>query len=686
MHVVTIAAGAATAGGSVRADDAPGDLRVTVERDTIVVSGRIDDLSGVAVAASEGRVGREDLALRPILREAELLETVPGMIATQHSGDGKSNQMFLRGFNLDHGTDFRTEVEGMPVNMPTHGHGQGYTDVNFLVPELVDRVEFQKGVYWADTGDFGSAGASRFRLASEVASPFLELEVGEDRFRRVVGAGSRAVGPGVLLAGGEVKVYDGPWEKPEDLEKISGIARYSWDATGNRFSILAMGYGNQWQSSDQIPQRLVADGTLSPFGQVDGTLGGDSRRSSLGIQWERNGASATQRADLWVIDYELDLFSNFTYFLEDPVAGDQIEQIDDRTVLGGQFAQQRSWSEDRQRLSLGVQTRTDFVHDVALYRTAERRRVSTTRRDTVLESANGIWGSVGSTWNSKVRTDVGIRADLFYFDVDSKTLAENSGTETGAIVGPKASLVLGPWARTEVYANAGLGFHSNDARGATITIDPGSGEPAQRVDPLVRTRGAEVGVRVSPGNGLHSTVALWGLELDSELVFVGDAGTTEPSGESRRLGVELANFWQVSQELAIDLDVAFTRARFPNAEAGADRIPGALENVLAAGVTWGGRNGLFGAARVRHLGEYPLIEDDSVRAEATTLMNASVGYRFGRVRVAVSALNLLDEEGSDIQYFYPSRVSSEEPAEGIEDIHFHPVEPRQIRTSVGWGL
>ncbi len=277
-----------------------------------------------------------------------------------------------------------------------------------------------------------------------------------------------------------------------------------------------------------------------------------------------------------------------------------------------------------------------------------------------------------------------MRGDVYTFDVASDR-AENSGRRSAAIASPKASLVLAPTPTTELYLSGGLGFHSNDARGTTITVDPATGDPAQRVNPLVRSRGAEVGLRANPLPGWRSTLAVWALNLDSELLFVGDGGTTEPSDKSRRSGVTLSNFYRPLPQLSLDADVSFARARFAGVEPGADHIPGALENVLAAGATWAPRKtGPFGALRVRHFGSYPLIEDNSVRATATTLLNADGGYQLGRIRVQASVLNVLNARASDIQYYYASRLPGE-AASGATDVHFHPVEPRQLRISLGWG-
>jgi hypothetical protein len=655
--------------------------------DTLKVVGRIDDLTGIGITASEGRIGIRDIRLRPIVREGELLETVPGMILTQHSGDGKSNQMFVRGFNLDHGTDFQTRVAGMPINMPTHAHGQGYTDLNFLIPELIEYVEYKQGVYYAEVGDFGSAGGAHFRLPKTLPQTFFKLGGGENGYSRIVGGASTGVGSGDLLIGGEVKGYDGPWEVAQNLRKWSALARYTWHVGGHEVSLLGMSYRNRWESSDQLPKRVVDEGLVSRFGQVDSTLGGQSQRHSLSASWRHIGDSSYQKADVYGLYYDLDLYSNFTYFLDDTLNGDQINQADKRVIVGGNFEHhQQSVLFDRQHLlTLGFQTRADFI-DVGLHNTKERQRTGTVREDDVVEWGSGLYLTAESRWGPRFRSLLGLRGDFYLFDVTSDR-PENSGNRTDGIITPKVSLMFGPWVSTEFYASAGLGFHSNDARGATQTVDPASGERVEAVDPLVLSRGAEFGLRSTPLHAYRSTLSLWALELDSELLFVGDAGTTEPTGKSQRLGVTWANFYRPIPRLSLDLDVSFTRARYADAPEGEDHIPGALENVVAAGVMWDAvERGPFAAVRLRHFGEYPLTEDNSVRATPTTLINASFGFLFSDIRVSLSVLNLLDsEEDNDIQYFYVSRRPNE-PLGGVEDIHFHPVERRQVRFCVSWGF
>jgi hypothetical protein len=655
--------------------------------DTLTVTGRLDDLIGIAATASEGRIGAADLRLRPITREAELLETVPGLIATQHSGDGKANQYFIRGFNLDHGTDFQTRVEGMPINMPSHAHGQGYTDLNFIIPELVDYLDYRLGVYHTELGDFGSAGGAEFHLVRRLNRPFAAVAAGEDGLARVAGGASTTVAGGDFLIGAEAKGYDGPGDVAEDIRKFSGLARYTWERGASQFSLLGMAYHNRWNASDQIPMRAVEAGRISRFGQIDATDGGNTQRYSLSGTWRHVGTASVQDIQLFGVYADLSLFSNFEYFLGDPTRGDQFNQREQRVVIGGNVKHTqgaRVFGIDH-LVKLGVQTRTDFVSPLALYRTQTRERNGTVREDDVTEWGTGVFVEAESRWRPWFRSIVGMRGDVYYFDVKAN-IAQNSGHRTAGIVSPKASLVFTPSRWTELYVSAGLSFHSNDARGTTITVDPETGEPAEQVDPLVRSRGAEVGIRTTPAAGWRSTLSLWALGLDSELLFVGDAGITAPAAASRRRGVTWANFYRPIPQLALDLDISLARARFSGVP-GADRIPGALENVIAAGATWSsGRQGLFGALRLRHFGSYPLIEDNSVRANATTLLNADAGWLLSSgIRLRVSVLNLFNARDFDIQYYYPSRLPGE-PAEGVDDVHFHPVEPRQVRISIGWGL
>ncbi len=675
------------AGPLLRAQTIRPDTNRQRALDTVRVTGRIASLIGTARSASEGHVGTIELRARPLAREGELLETVPGVIVTQHSGEGKANQYFVRGFNLDHGTDFQTTVDGMPVNQPTHAHGQGWTDLNFLIPEFVRALDYKLGVYHAELGDFGSAGGAQFFLAKRFDQPVAVTEVGGNGLARLVLGTSTSVRGGDLLFGGEAKAYDGPWLRAEGVRKFSGIARYSRDVGASQFSILAMGYRNRWNSNDQIPDRAVQDGLISALGQIDSTVGGNTQRYSLSASYRHVGAKAVRDVQVYGINSRLDLFSNFTYFLENPDRGDQFEQSDTRTVIGGAASQIQEFHRfgATHVVKFGVQTRADFI-DLGLFHTERRGRFETVRTDRVNEWGTGLFAESESHWTPRFRSVIGARADAYLFDVNADESA-NAGRRTAALVSPKGSLILTATNNAELYLSGGFGFHSNDARGTTITVDPLSGQKADRVDPLVRSRGAEFGLRISPVDGFRTTVSVWALNLNSELLFVGDAGATEPTSESRRRGVTIANFYRPMPSLSLDADISFAHARLSGVPSDASRIPGALENVIAGGIAWSpAHSGIFGALRLRHFGGYPLIESNAVRARASTLLNADAGFRLTRgLRLQATLLNVLNGKASDIQYFYASRLRGE-GAGGVDDVHFHIVEPRQVRASLGWAF
>ncbi|HEY0144335.1 MAG TPA: TonB-dependent receptor [Thermoanaerobaculia bacterium] len=643
----------------------------------------VNDLIGIAGSATEGVVTAKEIERRPFRRAGDVLETVPGVIVSQHSGEGKANQYYLRGFNLDHGTDIAITVAGVPVNMPTHGHGQGYADANFLIPELVSAVQYKKGPYFAEEGDFASAGAVNVNYASLLDKPLVLLQGGSGRFGRALLAASPKVGDGFLLYALEGGTNDGPWTRPDDFRKLNGLLRYTSGDQRGGFSITAMGYSARWNATDQIPHRAVRDGTLARFGLIDATDGGETSRYSLASEWQRNSPSALTQAGAYAIRYRLNLFSNFTYFLDDPANGDQFEQADDRRVAGlrGSHRWLARWGSVSVENLIGLQARHDDIRNVGLYRTRARERLATTRQDRVGQSSGAVYGQTALQWSSWLRTVAGVRADHYRFDVRSGDSA-NSGRDDASLVSPKLTMIFGPWRNTELYANAGSAFHSNDARGATIRVDPATSQPAERVTPLVRSRGAELGLRSTPVPRVHLTAALWGLDIASELLFVGDAGTTEASRPSRRTGVELATFYNLRDWLALDVEYAYSRARFRGDDPGGDRIPGAVEGVASVGLSVIDLGRLSGELRYRYFGPRPLIEDGSIRSEASNLLNARVGYRITpRIRLDLDVFNLLDAEVSDIDYFYTSRLPGE-PLAGVEDLHFHPVETRAFRLGV----
>jgi len=634
-------------------------------------------------AASAITISGAEVNARPFLRPGEALEAVPGLIVTQHSGEGKANQYFLRGFNLDHGTDLAIRVDGMPVNMPTHGHGQGYADINFMIPELIQSVNVRKGPYFADVGDFSSAGSVAVDYVNKLPKNIAELTFGSFGYRRALAAGSTAVGAGTLLAAFEGVASDGPWDVPDNVRKLNGVLRYSQGTATDGFSLSAMAYSNGWNSTDQVAQRAIDQGLIGRLGSLDPTDGGTSSRFSLSGNWAQSSEYGQSKINAYVINSSLRLYNNFTYFLDDPVNGGQFSQMDRRTVYGlnasHAFDVRVGGIETQTRV--GLQTRGDDIR-VGLFKTLQRETLSTVRDDSVREGNVGLWADTTARWTDWLRTTVGIREDYFAGKVLSDT-PENSGNAQASMTSPKAGIVLGPWYKTEFYGNAGYGLHSNDIRGATITVDPiDKVTPQDRVPLLVRSKGAEIGVRTKAVEGLTSSLAVFVLDFDSELLFVGDAGTTEPSRPSRRVGVEWTNQYQILPWMRLDLDVAYTRARFTDFDPAGDFIPGAPAWVAAGGVTFGSETGWFGALRGRYFGPRPLIEDDSVRSQASLIFNARAGYKFDNgLRLQLDVLNLFNANANQIEYYYLSRLPGE-PIGGVADRHVHPAEPLSVRLTL----
>jgi len=661
----------------------------------VFVHGPRDAAIGTADSATEGAAEKAAFQARPKLRPGDIVEAVPGVVATQHSGDGKANQYFLRGFNLDHGTDFAITVDGMPVNMPTHGHGQGFADLNFLIPELVSGVHYRKGPYFADGGDFSLAGSAALGHVSALDTPFAEATLGAHGFRRLLAAGSRTREDQTWLGAIALEGNDGPWDAPERLRKVNAVLRYSHGTPARGFSLTGMAYQGHWNATDQIPERLVASGGLSRFGSLNPTDGGRSRRASLSGQWFAHTPEGQTQFGAYAIDYRFALFSDFTYFLNDPVHGDQFEQTDRRRIFGAQALHSRP---NRIAgldgiLRFGAQWRGDRIGEVGLYRTVARERIATVRDDRVAQDLFSVHVQQLLHFSARWRGYLGLRGDALRYRVDGREPVygrANSGHGHDALASPKAGLAFTATPAHELYLNAGAGLHSNDVRGATIRTDPQSGLPADPVPALVKGRGAEIGWRFQPHDGLALTAALWQLQLDSELVYVGDAGTTEPGRASTRHGLEATVRWQAHPRWRLEGDVALSRARFrgqaPTGEG--NHIDNAVERVLAAGVVYAS-GPLTAALRLRYLGPRALDTRGTVRSRAATLLNLGVRHAVDRhLTLGLDLFNLAGRQDNDIEYLYASCTAGEVARGtcdgGIEGRHIHPVEPRSARVSARW--
>lgn len=669
MFVVTVQFGVAQASGEVlpdtslaaRASSSPsGD-----EAGEIVVTARGEHRVGHDLSASVGAISGDDIRMRPLLRTSELAEAVPGLIAVQHSGGGKAAQYYIRGYNLDHGTDFSISLDGVPMNLPTHAHGQGYLDLNGLIPETIDRIDYRKGPYSPADGDFSFIAAASMRTVDRIDQSFVTLEGGSYDFLRIAGVISVSAGGGDLLLAGDFSASNGPWQLPEKLRQYAGFAKYSTDTVWGTLHASLSVYDATLQPTEQIPVRAIGTVVRDRFGTLDPYLRGKTQRqiASVGLEGEHGSVS------LYAQHYRFDLLSNFTFFLKDPIHGDELEQAEDRWTYGLRL-QRRVPLGERWQLTLGTDARADRIDDLALYHTQAGQWIGTTSLADVRETS--LAGYAELRWRAfdTLTLSGGSRIDHYRFRIHGRDGITPDNRAEATIVTPKLSAAWNVIPHVELYANYGQGFHSNDARGVLATSDA---TPA-----LVRGTAYELGARFER-NPIIFTLTHWWTRSPGELVYSGDDGTVEPSGPSRRRGWEATLFVRPMPWLAIDAIYATNHARFVDAP-GQDRIPNALEAAGSLGLTATGGDGWEGAVRLRHVGPRPLIEDNSVRRPSTTVVNLRFAKHFARLEIAADLLNLFNTRRADADYFYASRLPGE-PLEGMDGVHSRPVESRQLRVS-----
>ena len=681
----------------------------SVALEKLTVTGRTDSLIGSAGSASEGTVGQDEISERPILRVGELMETVPGMIVTQHAGGGKANQYFLRGFNLDHGTDFATFVEDVPINLPTHAHGEGYTDLNFLIPELIQTIDYGKGLYYSQVGDFASAGYVNMRYFDRLPANIAETTIGENGYERILLAFSHTFGendligyngtkrevptinPGTLLGAIEWFHNDGPWTPPENYRALKFLIRYSQGSEDDGFSLTVNGYTGAWTGEQQIPLRAFLRDEITLFGNEDPSDGGDSQRYMLTAEWHgRLTENSLTKVTLYAQYYDLDLFSNFTYFLDNPVLGDQFEQRDHRFVSGLKVDHRilSNWWGLSVINEFGLQIRNDDVFDIALNHTHERSVYEQLSQDSVNLFSVSPYIENRIQWTSWFRTVAGVRGDLYSGNVTDRLGGPNGGVATAFLASPKLQMIFGPWWDTELYIDGGFGFHTNDARGATVVENPMAtgGGFAPKVPLLVQQKGAEIGLRTTIIPNLQSTIAYWFLASNSELVFDGDTGNTVANPASLRWGIEVSNYYTPFRWLTINADFAASQARFNAFNPTGPYVPEAVTEVVDAGVLIHDLDGWEFSLRWRYFGPRHLTSDNRIFSSATSLFYLRLAYQFNPTwSIGFDIYNLLDTRAQDIAYYYASRLKFEPPGPdngGYNDIEFHPAESRSVRVTV----
>ena len=637
----------------------------------VEIHGQYDTAS--SDSASDGSIRAERIAPQALLRPADVLENIPGLVVTQHSGDGKANQYFLRGVNLDHGTDFATTINGVPVNLPTHAHGQGYSDLNFLMPELIQSMDYRKGPYAAQDGDFSSAGSANLVYRTHIDQPFSNITWGQRGYVRGMAAGSRTIGEDItLLTAVERTNNDGPWTVPEGLRKTNTLLTLSGGSASQGWSTSLMAYRAHWTSTDQIPQRLIDQGvyqgqTYGRFDSLDPSDGGHTSRVSLSGKWHQHARDSARKVSWFVMQYDLDLFSNFTYQMT-PM-GDQFAQRDTRTAYGAQASQ--SWFIDASDTTsiintVGLQLRQDQIQ-VGLDQTTSRQVTSQVRADDVRQSLVGIYGENNTAWSRFFRTVTGLRLDQFNAQVQSTLVSSPATTQQSQRVSPKFSAILTPWeVEAEIFFNVGRGFHSNDARSHAG---------------LTRSQGEELGLRTQALPHVQTSLALWRLDFDSELRYLGDTGNTQAGRPSERSGLEFNNRWTPTYHIALDANLAWSKPRYTDNSPAGDYIPNAVQKVAHVSAAASHIGSWSFALGVRYIGSAALLEDNSLRSSANITTQLRIAKKVSpKLDLSLDMFNLANRKNNDIQYAYTSRLIGE-PAAGVNDLHIHPAEPRTLRAS-----
>lgn len=668
--------------GAVRAEEAEAEAGADDGwREQIVVTASKVDLIGVAATASQGSITRQEIEQRPAYRVGQYLESIPGLAVTSHSGEGKANQYLLRGFNLDHGTDFATWVDGMPVNQRTHAHGQGYTDVNFLLPELIGGIDFTKGAYFASEGDFAAVGSAHLRLRDTMPLT-VSLGAGTVGDRRVFAGGSTKLpGGSTLLGAAEYFRLDGPWDNPDGLRRINAVLRWSTGTPANRTTITAMAYDGKWNATTDQPLRAVISGLIGRYGSLDPSDGGKASRYSLSFRLARELGDCDLEMTAYGLRQHMTLWSNFTHFLDNPVRGDQRAQNDARWIGGGGASLRVPFNAlgGSHALTIGTQARADFI-DVDLAATERRLPFAVERDNHVNEFSLSAYVEDRAQWTPWLRTVIGLRGDRFSA-TDRDRVLGTVGEQSSFLFQPKASVVLVPWQHTEFYLSTGRGFHSNDARAGLIEDEQGQ-ESFVRPPLLVQSSSYEIGLRSNVIPRLTVTATAFQMDFESELTYSADAGQTEAGRPSRRRGVEITAQYRPAPWLEINGNLAFSHARYRDGPLANRFIEDAPGYIGSAGILVDGFGPWSGSLIWRKLGAHPLVDDNSVRSPGYSQVNLALARQLGsRLTLRAEVFNLLSSKDDAADYFYRSRLQGEAP-EGVEDLHIHPLEPRSLRVTL----
>ena len=656
-----------------------------MELQPITVTAERLSLLGSATTASQGVIVNDEIALTPAYRVGQLLETVPGLQVTSHGGEGKANQYLMRGYNLDHGTDLAVFVDGMPVNEPTHAHGEGYTDLNFMIPELATNIKYTKGPYYADEGDFASVGSIHIGYLDRIDDQ-LKVTGGTLGYQRVFTAGSTDLGDGSLLGALEVQHYDGPWVNADDQRKVNAVIRYHSGDLTDGFSVTGMYYHGLWNSTTDQPARALADGSIGRFGSLDPSDGGEAQRANLTAQADRSLGGGHLHANAYVFTNRLTLWNDFTHFLNDPVNGDQEAQHEERIALGGElnFEHDASFFGVENSVLAGTTVRNDY-NDVSRYPTRDRTAIPAaddplgfSEADKVRLSALAGYVQASTHWNSWFRSVFGLRFDRIH-GVDKGT---NAGSAAAQLWEPKGSLIVRPVEGTEFYLSGGRGFHSNDLRGVTSAQAGGQGATL-----IARQTGYEVGIRQQFTASFTATLALYTLHAESETTYDPDAGVDSAGPGSRRRGFELNMTYQALRWLEFYASYSLNHARFTTPyDDGTGHVGYFLPNAPTATGSFNvyvkNLGDWSGGLGYRYLSGFPLSSDDAVKGRGYGEWNADASYLIGHGWSAgLGIYNLLNKHADAAEFWYVDRVKGE-AASGVADVHTHPLEPLSARLTL----
>lgn len=623
-------------------------------------------------------ISKIDIKLRPAKSSQDVLRIVPGLFIAQHAGGGKAEQIFLRGFDIDHGTDLKISVDGMPVNMVSHAHGQGYSDLHFLIPELIQQVDFGKGPYNAEHGNFATAGYVSFNTKNRLNRNNIKLEAGRfNTFRTLamLNLDLNSKTENAFIAA-DYNRTDGPFISNQNFNRINVFGKYNNRITDNTLlSFQVSTFSSRWDASGQIPERAVKQGLIDRFGAIDDTEGGKTSRTNLSIKLlQQVNNQSTWENQFYYSKYDFELFSNFTFFLEDSINGDQIKQKETRDIIGynTKYTNSKTIGKNTYNTLIGAGIRADFVRNNELSRTKNKIEILEQLAFGDVNENNLFAYAEESIERGRFVYTLGARIDYFSFEYLNKLEnTEGSKTESQLIVSPKLNVLYNATEELQLYAKAGVGFHSNDSR--VVVAQQG-----QRT--LPKAYGTDLGLNFKPTDKLFINTALWYLYLEQEFVYVGDAGIVEPSGRTRRMGVDLSARYQLTSWLFADADVNYTLARSIDDPEGENYIPLAPDLTSIGGLSFQHKSGINGSIRYRYIKDRAANEDNSVVAKGYTVLDMVLNYTQKKYELGISVENLLNTEWREAQFDTESRLQNE--AEPVSEIHYTPGTPFFIKAGI----